>query len=86
MSGELYLSLNENHLNIYTIDFENKKINFKKTLEAHADLISSILINEKNNYLITGAKDHSIFVWKLDTLEYKHNLIGHRDLISCMDI
>lgn len=49
MSGELYLSLNENHLNIYTIDFENKKINFKQTLEAHADLISSILINEKNN-------------------------------------
>ena len=84
--GQLYLSFHEKNVEIYQFEEENRKLVNINSFEGHADIISAIFIDEKMNLLYTGSQDHSIFVWDLKTNQYKHNLIGHKDLISSFDV
>lgn len=83
--GKVFLSPRDPNIQLFQLDLEAKKLVFIKELEGHADIVSSIQINESKNLLLSGSMDHSFFVWGLNSLSFKHNLIGHRDLISSSD-
>ena len=84
--NDIFVSTNNNNIEHFVIDLKNKKIESIKSCEGHADKITSFLIDEKNNFLFTGSNDGSIFAWDLEGFEYKHNLIGHLERISGMDL
>ena len=70
---------NPNHNNI-------KSWKCIRTILAHKNAVSSILISSDNQLLITGSYDKSIKIWELSTGQIIDTLQGHSEAITCLAI
>ncbi|KAJ6252193.1 beige/beach-related [Anaeramoeba flamelloides] len=79
---------------IYVISIKNS-INLQ-TINKHNDLITCLAIDEKNEYLVSGSKDTTARIYKINLKEKKKTqivkiaseiiLYGHDDVINCVDV
>jgi len=66
-------------------NFENK-LEEEKVYIFNLDPVTCLNINENDENVISGSKDHSAIVWKLNNEDnIFFSLVGHSDIISSCD-
>lgn len=55
-------------------------------LEAHQDLVSSVVLSADQTKVITGSWDNTIRVWNAQTSELEQTLVGHESLVNSIAI
>ncbi len=98
LANNLLVSTNNNTINIWKTNLENKSIEHIATLNGHADFITSVIIKE--NLIITGSHDKTIKIWDLNSRgiinapiatlkghqEQIHSLIVHNNVLSSSSV
>lgn len=64
------MSFHDKNIEEFRLNIEDKKLEKIRTLKGHGDVITAFQIDEKNNLLITGSQDSSIYSWSLDSLTF----------------
>ena len=50
-------------------------------IPAHTDVISSLCTTKDGLYIATASGDHTIKLWRADTLNYEATLVGHTHVV-----
>ena len=50
-------------------------------IPAHDDLITSLCTTKDGLYIATASLDHTIKLWRADTLHFEATLVGHTDVV-----
>jgi WD40 repeat protein len=82
----LFASTDHNNIQKFLINLDKKNLEEKENFKGHSDKITIFFVDAKNRLLFTGCNDGSIFVWDLNKNEFKHNLVGHLDRITSIDL
>ncbi len=48
-------------------------------MKGHTEIVSSVVINNENEFCISGSMDSTIKVWSLKSGNKIHELIGHSE-------
>ncbi len=67
----------------------SKNLNSKsciRTILAHKASVSSVVLSNDNQFLITGSYDKTIKIWQFNTGQIIHTLSGHSKAITCLAI
>jgi WD40 repeat protein len=68
----------------YTIFIWNLRTNKVRSLNGHADLINSIVVNPKNpNKILTCSRDKTLRLWDVVTGQCEKILTGHSESVTC---
>ncbi|HEY9599792.1 MAG TPA: serine/threonine-protein kinase, partial [Cyanophyceae cyanobacterium] len=63
-----------------------QRVEVRRTLSKHTDVIKSIAISPDGQILASGSYDRTIKLWSLRTGELLHTLTGHGNRVSCIAI
>jgi serine/threonine protein kinase len=63
-----------------------QKVEVRRTLCDHSDLVRTVAISPDGQLLASGSYDRTIKLWSLRTGEVLHTLIGHTNRVSCLAI
>ena len=85
-NDDIYVSTKDNNIVNFKIDLKNKVLVEISSCEGHCDKLTAFLVDNRHSYLFTGANDGSIFAWDLNGMVFRHNLIGHLERVSSMDL
>ena len=50
----------------------------------HDQAIRGLCVTKDGQYIATASADHTIKLWKADTLNLEATLVGHTDKVSCV--
>ena len=53
-------------------------------IPAHDEVIASLCTTKDGLYIATASGDHTIKLWRADTLNFEATLVGHTDLVDCV--
>ena len=84
--NKLATSSESGNLRFYEIDTDKSKLVLTKDLKAHKSPVTFLRFDEKADFLYSTAKDSSVFVWQASNMHLRHNLVGHLDQVSCVDV
>ncbi|KAJ3445193.1 beige/beach-related [Anaeramoeba flamelloides] len=71
------------------IQIENS--NVIQSIHKHKDIVTCLALDETDEYLISGSKDTTATIWKIEknnqvNKQFLHVLYGHDDEITCVDV
>ena len=84
--NKLVASSENGNLRFYQMEDEGSKLTLAESLKAHKSPLTFLRFDEKNDFLYSTAKDSSVFAWQASSLQLRHNLVGHLDQVSCVDV
>ena len=50
-------------------------------IPAHDNMIASLCTTKDGLYIATASSDHTIKLWRADTLNFEATLVGHTDVV-----
>ena len=53
-------------------------------IHAHGKEINGLCVTKDGQYIATALADHTIKLWKADTLNLEATLVGHTNEVSCV--
>jgi len=81
---QFFTSLSDGSIRLWS--FDNNVIEQKMLYQFHFDPVTAINCNEARELGVSGSKDHSACVWRLDDADkIVFSLVGHTDIVSSCD-
>jgi WD40 repeat protein len=83
---ELACGCSDGIINIWTVWCVNDYFYKRTSIEAHIQSVTSLKLSNDSLKLISGSDDKIIKIWHSETFKLIRELLGHSDIINCLEM